>query len=475
MQMKHSPKIALLGAGSMVFSKNVIADILWHEALAGSEIALVDVDAERLRAAETMARTIAGQLKSGAKITATADRRTVLAGADFVICCIGVGGYAATEIDLRVPASFGLRQTVGDTLGVGGIFRSVRSIPVLLEICRDMTELCPNALLINYTNPMAMHCLAVERAYPVIRHVGLCHGVQNTAQLLRALTRLLDITPEAVTTHFNRPHSDPEREREWVNWMALGVDPKLHYTCAGINHMAFFLRFESSQEDLYPLLRKAATIPHLCRFDHIRLALFRRLGYCMTETSGHMAEYVPYFLKDDAEIAANELRPSAYLDACVDLDGVFQAMKRSLAAGKPVIATPYQPSNEHVSRIVNAVMTGVPYVFNGNVHNRNGALIANLPGDCCVEVPCVADRQGIRPTSVGELPPQCAALIRTNVNVQDLTVRGILEGDRTRIRQAVMFDPNTAAQLTLAKIDQVTEAMFAAHATAGNLPANLRG
>ena len=192
----------------------------------------------------------------------------------------------------------------------------------------------------------------------------------------------------------------------------------------------------------------------------------------MTETSGHTSEYVPYFLKSEAETAAHELQPSSYVGACADLENMYQVLKRAVASGEPMVATPYQPSNEHVSRILNAAVTGSPYVFNGNVHNRNGALISNLPGDCCVEVPCVSDRQGIRPISVGELPPQCAALIRTNINVQDLTVRGILEGSRKYIHQAVMLDPNTASTLSLSEIDRLVDAMFAAHKD--RLPANLR-
>jgi alpha-galactosidase len=254
--------------------------------------------------------------------------------------------------------------------------------------------------------------------------------------------------------------------------MARGDDPELSYTCAGINHMAFFLRFESAGRDLYPLLRKAMDLPHLWRCDPVRFDLFRRLGFFMTETSGHTAEYTPYFLKHETEIKRCHLRVLGYLETCRKQDAAYRSMRREVKAGKAMAVLPYKPSHEYASRIINGLVTGKPYVFNGNVHNRGGALISNLPGDCCVEVPCTVDRQGVRPSAVGELPPACAALIRTNVNVQDLTVRGILEGSRTYIRQALMLDPLTSGSLSLNRIDQLADALFKAHAK--RLPANLR-
>jgi alpha-galactosidase len=464
-------KIALIGAGSTVFSQNVIGDILWHEALRDSDLRLVDIDRDRLATAEGMARILCRQFGSQSKVTATTDRRKALDGADVVISTIGVGGTAATKTDLTIPARFGLKQTVGDTLGAGGVFRSVRSVPELLRICADMAELCPDALLLNYSNPMAMHCLAVERATR-IKHVGLCHGVVNTALTMRMITAMASEKPAVIWRHFKRPWGDPEREREWKEWIRLGEDPDLSYTCAGINHMAFFLRFESKGRDLYPLLRKAMDIPHLYRFDRVRFDLMRRLGYFMTETAGHTAEYTPYFLKSDAEVARCFLRVSGYLQTCRDQDAAYRVLRREVKAGQNMAGMPYKPSREYCSRIINGLVTGQPYVFNGNVHNQGGALISNLPGDCCVEVPCTADRQGVRPTMVGELPPACAALICTNVNVQDLCVRGILEGNRRYIHQAIMLDPNTASVLTLAEIDRLVEAMFTAHAK--RLPKNLR-
>jgi len=294
------PKITFLGAGSAVFTKNLVADILAHPALADAWIVLQDICEDRLDTVRRLAESVNGTMGARARILATLDRREALEGADFVICTIGVGGQEAARRDLEIPLQFGLRQTIGDTLGVGGIFRSIRSIPVLLEICRDMEALCPKALLMNYTNPMAMHVLAVSRVSP-IRVVGLCHGVVNTARTLRMLVALKDLPEAEAAAHFERPWNDPERIAEWARWWALGDDPALSYTCAGINHMAAFLRFESGGEDLYPAVRSLVDHPVLHRFEPVRFELMRWLGYFMTETSGHSAEYVPYFLKDPAE------------------------------------------------------------------------------------------------------------------------------------------------------------------------------
>ena len=458
-------RIALIGAGSVVFGKNVIADVLWHDALKGCELRLMDIDRERLDTAAAMATLINRDLEGGARILKTLDRRQALDGADVVICTINVGGFDATVIDHAVPRRFGVCQTVGDTLGPGGIFRAARNVPEVLRLCDDMAALCPRALLVNYSNPMAMHCLAIERSRPTL-HVGLCHGVQNTAHVMRSLVGMLanKVTARAVGVHLARPWNSRERVREWLEWMAMGEDPAVSYTCAGINHMAFFLRFQSGDRDLYPALRAVLDVPHLRRLDAVRMDLFERLGYFMTETSGHTAEYVPYYLKSPAEIVAKGLRVSSYLRTCRDQDKSYRHLRQQVLAGRSVIDRPYTPSVEHISRIINALVTGRPYVFNGNVHNTGSSLIANLPGDACVEVPCTADKAGVTPHRIGELPPACAALIRTNINVQDLAVRGILEGRRDYIMQALMLDPNTASQIAPSRIWAMGEAMIKAQA-----------
>ncbi len=465
-------KITMIGAGSAVFGRNLVADILWHDALRASEIRLMDIHSERLKTAEGMARLLARDF--GAKqfrILATRDRRRALEGADVVINTMGVGGLDAVRDDLTIPARYGVRQTVGDTLGPGGIFRALRSVPELLRVCNEMAELCPEAWLLNYSNPMAIHCLAVERATR-IRHVGLCHGVQGTARTMRMIVAIADESPRAIWRHFRRPYDSPARVEEWKRWWDQGDDPDLQYLCAGINHMAFFLTFRSGGRDLYPALWRAARIPHLRRFDPVRFALMERLGHFMTETNDHTAEYTPYFLKKPEEVARYHLRVGGYLETCRKLEREYRRLRQTVRRGRPIVPLPYVPSQEYAARILNALATGRPFVFNGNVHNQGGALISNLPGDCCVEVPCVADGNGIRPMTVGDLPPACAALIRTNVNVQDLTVRAILEGNRRYVRQALMLDPNTAGTLTLTQMDRLLDALFRAHSR--RLPPDLR-
>lgn len=455
-------KIAFIGAGSAVFSRNIVADILSFPALEDVEIVLMDIDERRLNIALKMSQDINTLFGTKAKISATLDRRQAIDGSDFVMSCIGVGGKEAVHDDLKIPFKHGLRQTIGDTLGVGGIFRSARGIPVLLDICREMEELCPKALLMNYSNPMATHMLAVARATS-IQSVGLCHGVVHTAQLIRALVEMRKIPAEEIEAHFTKEWGSAERTEEWLRWMSLGDDPDLSYTCAGINHMACFLTFTSKGRDLYPEIREAVGMSKLRRLDPVRMEMVRWLGMYLTETSTHMAEYLPYFMRHDSEVERHDLRVLGYIDTVEDLDRATAQLEKELAAGQPPVAVPYKRSVEYASRIINAVATNEPYVFNGNVHNGGGRLISNLPGDSCVEVPCVADARGISPTSVGNLPPQFAALITTNVIVQDLIVRGILEKSKDFLYQAAILDPNTSASLTLPQIADLMKEMFEAH------------
>ncbi len=458
------PKIAILGAGSMVFSRNLISDILSFDALKGVRFALMDIDAERLRVAGAMAESINRSRGADAEILATADRAEAIADADYVINTIGVGGFQATLTDFDVPERFGLRQVIADTLGIGGIFRALRSVPVLLEIVGQIERLAPRALLVNYANPLAMHVLAVARASRV-RVIGLCHGVRHTRGRMIMLARLVELGPAKAAEILSARGSDDEPSGTGFMdfYHRCTLDETVQTLCAGINHMAAFLTFRRGGEDLYPLLRKAYEDERLRRIEPVRLELMARLGFFMTETSGHISEYLPWFLRSDAEIRRLSLRPRAYVGTCQRLDETFAAYQRKAAAGEPFIAADEPVSIEYASRILNAIETNTPYVFNGNVHNRGGALIPNLPGDCCVEVPCLADGLGVHPTAVGELPPQIAAMIRTNVNVQDLTVRAILQRKRAHVLHAAMLDPNTAATLSLPEIHELVDEMIRAH------------
>jgi len=425
-------KIAFIGAGSTQFTQTLVGDILGFPALADSAtLALMDVDAERLRTAEAITRRVAGRVGAGAAIEATLDRRAALAGADYVVTSFQVGGYRpATVVDFEVPTGFGLRQTIGDTLGVGGIMRALRTIPVLLDVCRDMEELCPEALLLNYVNPMAMLCWAVAEASP-IRTVGLCHSVQHTAAELAG---------------------------------DLGLPPaELEYHVAGINHLAFFLRLERGGEDLYPALRRIVDEGRVPAHNRVRYELLRHFGSFVTESSEHLAEYVPWFIKRG--------RPELIERFNIPLDEYPRRCEAYLAEWETVRdegddrPLEVEASVEYGADIVNACETGEPFTFNANVPNTagGGLLIDNLPADCCVEVPCVASARGIEPRPVGSLPRHLAALIETNVNVQGLTVEAALSGRREPVYHAAMLDPHTAAELTLEETSLLVDALLEAH------------
>jgi alpha-galactosidase len=418
-------KVSLIGAGSVVFARTLIGDLLTFPELAdGTTVALMDIDEERLRVSELAARKIVDTLGVNTRIEATLDRRAALDGADYVMTMFQVGGYRpATVTDFEVPKRFGLRQTIGDTLGVGGVMRGLRTIPVLLDVCRDMEELCPDALLLQYVNPMAMLCWSVARASP-IRTVGLCHSVQGTARELAA---------------------------------DVGVPAdELEYVCAGINHLAFYLELRHGGRDLYPELRAKQDIPH---WNRVRYEVLRHFGYFCTESSEHLAEYVPWFIKRARPelIAEFNVPLDEYPRRCEAQIGEWEELRVSLENGSPISVT---RSDEYSSRIIHGVETGETFTFNGNVMNTG--LIDNLPS-CCVEVPCVADARGITPQPVGELPPQLAALIQTNVNVQALTVEAALTGRREHIYHAAMLDPHTAAELPLGEIRELVDAMLEAH------------
>ncbi|HEY1517083.1 MAG TPA: alpha-glucosidase/alpha-galactosidase [Solirubrobacteraceae bacterium] len=428
-----APKIAIVGAGSTVFARNLIGDLLRFPALAdGITLALMDVDPDRLETSEVMARRLAEACGARARIEATGDRRAALTGADYVITCFQVGGLQpATIVDFVVPKRYGIRQTIADTLGVGGIMRGLRTIPVLLDVCRDMEELCPDALLLQYVNPMAMLCWAVAQASP-IRTVGLCHSVQHTAAQLAG---------------------------------TLGTEPaEVDYLVAGINHLAFFLTLEQGGADLYPRLRELVEADRVPREDRVRFEVLRHLGYFVTESSEHFAEYVPWFIKS--------ARPDLIDRYAIPLDEYLRrsdrqieqwaGLRAGLQNGWPVRV---ERSNEYGAGVINACETGVPFEFNGNVPNATGAgqLIDNLPAECCVEVPCVAGEHGIQPRAVGALPRHLAALIQTNVNVQGLTVSAALTGRREPVYHAAMLDPHTGAELPLDEIEELVDELLWAH------------
>lgn len=452
-------KIVFLGAGSTVFAKNLLTDILHFPELADTTISLHDIDPYRLETTQVVGERIAKALGVHPKIESHLDRRAALEGADFAIGMFQVGGYApATITDFEIPKQFGLRQTIGDTLGIGGIMRALRTIPVHLDMCRDMEELCPNALLLNYVNPMAMVTWAINRATS-IRTVGLCHSVQGTAAHLAGL---IDVPLEEI-----------------------------HYVCAGINHMAFYLRFERAGQDLYPLIKKVITDGRVPDEDRVRFDAFSRLGYFMTESSEHFSEYVPWYIKRDRPdlIEAFNIPLDEYIRRCevqlagwnvvhesiinpdvaVDQGVLVQqlcdagANDMEIAYVKMLIRNidQIEISNEYGASIIHSVVTNTPRVIYGNVMNHG--LISNLPKDSCVEVPCLVDRNGIQPTQVGILPLQLATLIQTNINVQALTVEAALTRKREHVYHAAMLDPHTAAELDLDQIYTLVDAFLDAH------------
>ena len=435
-------RMAFIGAGSTVFMKNIIGDVLHHPALSGATIALMDIDAARLAESELVALKLIETLGAEAKVETHTDRRQALAGADFVIVAFQIGGYKpCTVTDFEVPKSYGLRQTIADTLGVGGIMRGLRTVPHLWAICEDMRSLCPNAILLQYVNPMAINTWAIAAKFPDIRQVGLCHSVQGTAA---ELARDLDIPVES-----------------------------LRYRAAGINHMAFYLSFEGRQadgsyRDLYPALRdgyRAGRIPKESHWNPrcpnlVRYEAFEHLGYFVTESSEHFAEYVPWFIKSDRPDLIEKFRIplDEYPKRCEEQIAAWAAQAESYRrAGRIDV----KQSHEYAATIMNSVVAGAPSVIYGNVANRG--FIPQLPAGAAVEVPCLVDANGIHPTVVDDIPPQLIAMMRTNLNVQELTVEAFLTEDRAHIYHAAMLDPHTAAELDLRQIRALVDDLIAAH------------
>jgi alpha-galactosidase len=355
-------------------------------------------------------------------------------GADYVITTFQQGGLDAYALDIEIPQRYGVGQCVGDTLGPGGVFRALRTIPVLLDLCRDLDELAPDALLLNYVNPMAANCWAVA-AGSGRPHVGLCHSVQGTSEML-------------------------------AGWIGVPYE-EVTYRCAGINHQAFFLEFRRDKEDLYPLIREAIERPEVVGQEPVRTDLMKHFGYFVTESSGHASEYVPYFRKTartiDEELAPRFTDPRNSWYGLGRTGGYLQTCLGRLAEGEAEErAIPTERSHEYGSHIIEAIETNRPVTINGNVPNRG--LISNLPDGCCVEVPCLVDANGIQPTVVGALPTQLAALNRTNVNVQELIVEAALTGRTDAVHHAVLLDPLTAAVCTLPQIHAMVDELLAAQA-----------
>ena len=434
-------RVVFIGAGSVVFTRNLTRDILTFPELQDSEIVLMDIDADRLSRAEKLVSRMAETAGSSVRVVATTDRRQALKGADYVVVTIQVGGNDQWEADIRIPERYGVSQCVGDTIGPGGIFRGLRHLAVFDGLIEDMADLCPRALVLQYSNPMAI--LTWRTALSGLRTVGLCHSVQQTARLLAGYC---EVPAEELT-----------------------------YWVAGINHQAWFLTLEHRGHDLYPRLRSHLDNPETLALEPVRFELMRRFGYFVTESSGHASEYLPYFRKrpdllaslvETFESAGSDYsawfgygQTGGYVASMRLTESAYeQEVARQVAGTEPI---EFRRSDEYGARIIHAAETGTPLRINGNVPNEE--LITNLPAGACVEVPCLVDRGGVHPCAVGALPPQLASLNRSNIAVQELVVKGHLERDREAIYQAMALDPLTAAVCSLDEIWKLTDDMFAAN------------
>lgn len=428
-------RITLVGAGSMVFTKNLLSDLLTFPELAESTLVLHDIDEKRLEHAHALAEKMVAGLNSPMKIESHTDQGPALDGADYVINEIMVGGMTAAETDFAIAAKYGVRQTIADTLGIGGIFRALRTIPVMVGLGEQLARRCPDAWLLNYTNPMSMIPWSVYAGTPFRRVVGVCHSIRDTQA---TLARLVGVPAEEVT-----------------------------FSTAGVNHQAFVLRFERAGENLYPLLDKVIEADPEGLGRRVRVAMYRALGYFPTESSEHGAEYVPWFMRHDREIERFRIEVSGYLPRLAAHRDEYNEVLRRLADGEPV---PAEPTGELAPLIIHSIETGTPRIVHGNV--RNAGLITNLPFNACVEVPCRVDSAGVKPTRIGDLPPQLAALNQTFLNVSELTVRAALEGRRDYVYHAAMLDPNTAATLPLDQIHRMVDDYLDAYGDA--LPPGVR-
>lgn len=434
------PKITFIGAGSTVFAKNVLGDCMMTEVLSRSEIALYDIDPKRLEESKLLVEAMNKNCNENKAVVkaycGVEQRKEALRGADFVVNAIQVGGYEpCTVIDFEIPKKYGLRQTIGDTLGIGGIFRGLRTIYILKGIAEDIQAVCPNAWFLNYTNPMAILSGFMQR-YTGVKTIGLCHSVQVCAQ---DLLKKLEIETAG--------HSE---------------------LIAGINHMAWLLKIKDQDgKDLYPLIREKALAKNAegKHDDMVRFEYIRRLGYYCTESSEHNAEYNPFFIKAKAPelIEKFNIPLDEYPRRCIRQIENWEKQRNEIYQSGKIEHT---RSKEYASRIMEAIVTDKPYKIGGNVLNRG--LITNLPKEACVEVPCLVDASGINPVVVGDLPVQLAAMNQTNINPQLLTIEAAVTGRKEHVYQAAMLEPHTAAELTLDEITAMCDELLKAHQAAGH-------
>ena len=425
-------KIAFIGAGSFGFTRKLVRDILTFPLLEDATLALMDIDPERLDFSRQAVERIVDEGEYPAKVEATMDRQEALDGADAVLCTILSGGVDVWQHDILIPKSYGVDINVGDTRGPAGIFRALRTIPVMLNIVKDMEKLCPDATLLNYTNPMAMLCRAMQRE-SFIQLTGLCHSVQGTAAML-------------------------------ARWIGAPMD-EIEYTCAGINHMAWYLNYEWNGEDAYPLIRKAVTEnEEVYNEEQVRNEMFLNLDYYVTESSGHNSEYNWWFRKRPDLIEeycthGTGWNPGHYayiLDQYRSREDTWKDDIREWLEDENAVNL--ERGHEYAASIINALQGGRPYTFNGNVPNTQ--LITNLPEGACVEVPVYADSGGLHSIHVGALPPQVAPLNRITVASEEMAVEAALTGDPRLVYQSIVYDPLTAAVLSLAEIKDMVEEML---------------
>ena len=426
------PKITFMGAGSTVFAKNVLGDSMAAPALAESTIALYDIDAKRLEESYLMLSAINNNYGGKARIETycgVENRKDALRGANYVVNAIQVGGYEpCTVTDFEIPKKYGLRQTIADTLGIGGIFRALRTIPVMMDFARDMEEVCPNAWFLNYTNPMAMLTGAMLR-YTGVKTVGLCHSVQHCVPgLLRPL--------------------------------GMEADDSIQWKIAGINHQAWLLEISKGGVDLYPEIKRLAFARTDKHNDMVRYEMMKRFGYYVTESSEHSAEYMPFFIKDKYPelIDRFNIPLDEYPRRCINQIADWEKRRDELVKNPSLT---HERSIEYASHIMEALETNVPYKIGGNV--LNNGLISNLPRNAVVEVPCLVDASGVTPCYVGDLPEQCAALNRSNINVQLLTIEAAMTLKKEKIYQAALMDPHLQSELSIDDIVSLCDDMIAAH------------